>query len=95
LNSQRFSTYIEPGYNFTIAQKEFRLFAGLTPFCGYYAGKFAFINIGATFSDSFSVAPKLDLPVEISFCTNPYTNKTWFVVAVGIKNSQNKVKHPK
>lgn len=86
--NERFSTYIEPGYNFKIAQMDFRLFAGFTPFGGYYSGNFDFINIGATFSDSFAVAPKLEIPVEITFCTNPSTNKTWFVVGVGIKNRE-------
>jgi hypothetical protein len=87
-SGERFSTYIEPAYNFNIAKKDFRLFAGFTPFGGYYANNFAFINIGATFSDSFSIGPQLELPVEITFCTNPSTNQTWFVVGVGIKNRE-------
>jgi hypothetical protein len=87
-SSERFSTYIEPAYNFKIAKKDFRLFAGFTPFSGYYAHNFAFINIGATFSDSFSIGSQLELPVEITFCTNPSTNQTWFVVGVGIKNRE-------
>ena len=87
-SSERFSTYIEPAYNFKIAKKDFRLFTGFTPFSGYYAHNFAFINIGATFSDSFSISSQLELPVEITFCTNPSTNQTWFVVGVGIKNRE-------
>jgi len=31
-SGERFSTYIEPNYNFKIAEKEFRLFAGFSPF---------------------------------------------------------------
>mgnify|MGYP004701098421 CR=1 FL=1 len=87
-SSERFSTYIEPAYNIKIAGKDFRLFAGFTPFSGYYAHNFAFVNIGATFSDSFSISSQLELPVEITFCTNPSTNQTWFVVGVGIKNRE-------
>lgn len=85
---ERFSTYIEPAYNFKIAKKDFRLFAGFTPFSGYYAHNFAFINIGATFSDSFSIGTQLELPVEITFCTNPSTNQTWFIAGIGIKNKK-------
>ncbi len=85
---EQFSTYIEPAYNFKIAKKDFRLFTGFTPFSGYYAHNFAIINIGATFSHSFAITPKLELPVEISFCTNPYVNQAWFVVGIGIKNRE-------
>ncbi|KAF0238875.1 MAG: hypothetical protein FD181_598 [Prolixibacteraceae bacterium] len=85
-SNERFSTYIEPGYIFKIANQNFRLFAGFTPFNGYYAGNFAFINVGAAFSDSFAINPKLELPVEITFCTNPSTNQTWFVAGIGIKS---------
>jgi hypothetical protein len=87
-SGERFSTYIEPAYNFKIAGKDFSLFTGYTPFNGYYAGNFAFINVGATFSDSFAISEKLELPVEVTFCTNPSTNQTWFVVALGIKNRE-------
>jgi len=87
-SSERFSTYLEPAYNFKIVKKDFRLFAGFTPFSGYYAHNFAFVNIGATFSDSFSIGPQLELPFEFTFCTNPSTNQTWFVVGVGIKNRE-------
>jgi hypothetical protein len=87
-SGERFSTYIEPAYNFKIAGKDFSLFAGFTPFNGYYAGNFAFINVGATFSDSFAISEKLELPVEITFCTNPSTNRTWVTVALGIKNRE-------
>jgi len=87
-NNERFSTYLEPGYNFRIVQKDFRLFAGFTPFGGYYSGNFNFINVGATFSDSFAINPKLELPVEITFCTNPSTSHIWFVVSVGIENRE-------
>jgi len=87
-SGERFSTYIEPAYNFQIAGKDFRLFTGFTPFDGYYACNFSFINIGATFSDSFTITPKLELPVEFTFCTNPSTNQTWFIVGIGIKNRE-------
>ena len=85
-SGQRFSTYIEPGYNFKIGGKDFRLFAGFTPFTGYYSDNFNFINVGATFSDSFEITSKLEIPVEITFCINPSTSQTWFIVGIGIKN---------
>lgn len=85
---ERFSTYIEPAYKFKITGKDFSLFTGFTPFNGYYSHKFAFVNAGITFSDSFAVSPKLELPVELTFCTNPSTNKTWFIVGIGIKSRE-------
>jgi hypothetical protein len=87
-NGERFSTYIEPAYNFTIAGKNFSLFTGFTPFNGYYSNKFAFVNAGITFSESFAITPKLESPVEITFCTNPSTRQTWFIVGIGIKNME-------
>jgi len=87
-SSERFSTYIEPAYNFKIAEKDFRLFAGFSPFSGYYAGNFAFINVGATFYNYFAITEKLELPAELTFCTSPTTNQSWFVVGIGIKNRE-------
>ncbi len=82
-SGERFSTYIEPAYNFKIGGKDFHLFTGFTPFNGYYSDKFAFVNAGVTFSESFAICPQLELPVEITFCTNPSTNQTWFIVGIG------------
>ena len=83
---ERFSTYIEPGYKIKIIKPDLYLFAAFTPFEGYYAKNFAFINLGATLSESFFIGKKIELPAKLSFCGNPYTNKTWLVLAVGIKN---------
>ena len=85
---EQFSTYIEPGFHFYLAGKDFNVFAGFTPFKGYYADNFAFVNLGFAFNDSFQVGEKLEIPLEIKFCTNPYTNNTWFVVGIGIKNRE-------
>lgn len=82
---EQFSTYIEPSYNFRLAKKDFSFFAGFTPFSGYYASNFAFVNLGLSFNDSFPLGDKLEMPVDITFCTNPYTNEAWFVVGIGLK----------
>jgi hypothetical protein len=84
--NEQFSTYIEPAYHFKLAGKDFSAFAGFTPFSGYYAGNFAFINLGFSFNDSFPVGEKLELPFDITFCTNPHSGEAWFVVGIGIKN---------
>ena len=83
---EQFSTYIEPVYHFKLAGKDFSAFAGFTPFNGYYADNFAFINLGFSFNDSFPVSEKIEIPLEVKFCTNPHTNDAWFVVGIGIKN---------
>jgi hypothetical protein len=83
---EQFSTYIEPVYHFKLAGKDFNAFAGFTPFNGYYADNFAFVNLGFAFNDSFPVSEKLEIPLEIKFCTNLHTNDTWFVVGIGIRN---------
>lgn len=83
---ERFSTYIETGYKIKIIKPDLYIFAGLTPFEGYYARNSAFINLGATLSESFSIGKKIEIPAKVTFCGNPYTNKTWLVFAVGIKN---------
>ncbi len=82
---EQFSTYIEPAYSFKLAGKDFGVFAGFTPFSGYYADNFAFVNLGFSFNDSFPVGEKLEMPFDITFCTNPHTNEAWFVVGIGLK----------
>jgi hypothetical protein len=83
---EQFSTYIEPSYHFKLAGKGFNAFAGVTPFRGYYASNFAFVNLGVSLNDSFPIGEKLELPFSFTFSTNPYANNTWFVVGFGIKS---------
>lgn len=82
---EQFSTYIESTYCFKLAGKDFRAFAGFTPFDGYYAKNFAFVNLGLSLSDSFPLGENLEIPIELTFCTNPNSNQTWFVAGIGIK----------
>lgn len=83
---EQFSTYIEPVYHFTLAGMNFHAFTGFTPFKGYYADNFAFVNLGFALSDSFTITEKLEVPIELKFFTNPHTNDAWFVVGIGIRN---------
>jgi len=59
-------------------------FAGLTPFCGLFAEKLAIVNIGISFSKSFSIAQGLAIPVSVTAISNPYQNKYFLVFCFGI-----------
>jgi len=85
---EHFSTYIEPAFNFTLAGEDLCIFVGFTPFKGYYANGFSFVNLGVSMSHAFQVASQCELPVEFTFCSNPYTKQTYFTFGIGIKTKE-------
>lgn len=85
-----YSTYLELKYPFTVLGIETEPFAGLTPFRGYYAEKFAIINTGISFNKSFELSSTLSIPVNLSFIANPHQNTQFFVLSSGIVFAKSK-----
>lgn len=88
---ERFSTYLEPRFNFALAGVDFGIFAGITPFAGYYADKTAFINTGIKVEDCISINQRFEMPVQFLFFVNPYTKEASFSVSAGIYTKQDRV----
>lgn len=85
-----YSTYLELKYPFTVLGIETEPFAGLTPFRGYYAEKFAVINTGISFSKSFELSSTLSIPINLSIIANPHQNTQFFVLSSGIVFAKSK-----
>ena len=79
-----YSTYIEISYPILFREIEITPFTGLTPFHGYYANRFAFINSGLLFRKIFKLSKMLELPIFSSFIVNSHTKKSFFSVGTGI-----------
>ncbi len=79
-----YSTYLEFQYPFTIHNIETGPFIGLTPFRGYYADNFAFINAGISFSKRFKISQTLSVPISATYIFDPNQNNHFFVIASGI-----------
>lgn len=79
-----FSTYLEFKYPFTVFGIETDPFAGLTPFPGYYANKFAVINTGISFSKKFELSDFFLVPLSLSVICNPHKNQQFVVISSGI-----------
>jgi hypothetical protein len=73
-----YSTYAELRFPFRILSVKVEPFAGITPFKGYYADRFACINSGVKFSREFDLNLPFKFPLSMSFVANPY-KKTQFV----------------
>ena len=79
-----YSTYLEFKYPFTIWGIGTEPFAGLTPFKGFYANKFAFINSGISFCKEFELCSGLSIPITITYTYNPYLEKQLVNFSTGL-----------
>lgn len=79
-----YSTYIEFRYPFTFFKLKIEPFAGMTPFNGYYADRFAIINAGIGLSKSLKLSSRLSIPINIQLITNPYQTNYFFNFSSGI-----------
>jgi hypothetical protein len=79
-----FSTYLEFKYPFTVLGIDAEPFAGITPFHGLYAEKFAIINSGISFSKAFELSTRLSVPITVAYTYNPYQDKQLVTLATGL-----------
>jgi len=80
-----YSTYLETRYPFTVWLIDVEPFAGITPFRGYYADKFAVIHTGISFGKEFDLKLPFKVPLNISYISNPYTQNNFIIFCVGVK----------
>jgi hypothetical protein len=77
LGNNYYSTYFETSYLFDLSGIELNVFAGLTPFAGLYADKFAVVNLGCSLRKEIKITDKFSLPVTGSFVVNPNARKVF------------------
>lgn len=80
-----FSTYVEFSYPVSVKKIEIEPVFGFTTHKGYYADKFAVLNIGVVCSRIFNLGSKWVLPTQLSGIYNPNNRKFYFNFAVGIR----------
>lgn len=79
-----YSTYVEFKYPFSLWKIDAEPFVGLTPFKGYYADKFAFINSGLALSKEIKLTKKLACPLNLTYTYNPNADKHFVTFGFGI-----------
>jgi len=80
---QTYSTYIEPALTYSHNRFSGEVFAGYTPFQGYYANKPSFVNLGVAIKYNFKIG-RLNLPVQSKVSHNPYLKSTWYMLGVSL-----------
>jgi hypothetical protein len=80
-----YSTYLEFRYSFSIWVIDVEPFAGITPFRGYYADKFAIINTGISFSKELDLKLPFKIPFNLSYIYNPSTQKNFIIFGMGVE----------
>ena len=79
-----FSTYMEFKFPFSFLGVEAEPFVGLTPFKGYYADKFAFVNSGLLLSKEIRLSSKIACPLNLTYTYNPYTDNHFLTFGFGL-----------
>lgn len=79
-----FSTYVEFKYPFSVLKVDAEPFVGLTPFKGYYANSFAFINSGLVLSKEIRLSSKLTCPLNLTYTYNPYSEHQFLTFGFGL-----------
>ena len=84
ITKQNYSTYVELGYAF----KKFSVFAGVTPWNGYYGSGygvidgFAVCNLGVSSQRTIKVSKDFELPIKGSVIVNPQAQNIHFVIGI-------------
>jgi hypothetical protein len=79
-----YSTYVEFKYPLSFLSIDAEPFVGLTPFKGYYADKFAFINSGLALGKEIKLAKKLVCPLNLTYTYNPDADEHFVTFGFGI-----------
>ena len=78
-----FSTYFETSYAFSLKEgKELSVFAGITPFSGMYAEKFALVNLGCSLMKEIKITDNFSVPLTGSLVVNPDAQKVYAVLSI-------------
>jgi uncharacterized protein (TIGR02001 family) len=82
-DNNNYSTYFEASYAFELKEgKEFNVFAGITPFSGMYAEKFALVNLGCSLMKEIKITDNFSVPLTGSLVINPDARKVYAVFGI-------------
>lgn len=81
-NNRYFSSYFEFAYDTKVQNIDLEIFAGFTPFDGFYSNGFDFTNIGVKASKVIPLTEKFSLPISTSFIINPADNRVLFLALI-------------
>ena len=79
-----YSTYFELSYTFNFSQHALKIFAGATPFTGFYGTDFSVVFVGLTGSKEIEITEKFSLPVFATFAINPQTEEYFVVLGLSL-----------
>jgi hypothetical protein len=79
---QRYSTYFEVLYPFSIGENGLDLFIGGTPTQNAYGNGPGIINIGITGYRSVKITESFELPVKAQLVANPQSEKVYLVIGI-------------
>jgi hypothetical protein len=79
-----FSTYLEFKYPFSVLGIDAEPLVGLTPFSGYYADEFAFVNSGLALSKEIKLAKNVVCPLNLTYAYNPYSANHFVTFGFGL-----------
>jgi len=83
-NSSLYSSYCEVGFTFRKNEVSIYPYIGFTPFKGYYHTETGIVNAGLTVSKSVQVTDKYNVPVSVSFITNPAEGNVFVLLTASI-----------
>jgi len=83
---QVYSTYIEPAITWNFKRFLGEIFAGYTPFQGYYASSSAFVNIGSSVTYKIQIRG-YNLPIQSKFSYNPVLKTYAYSIGVSVETN--------
>lgn len=79
-----YSSYIEMGYTFAIAEYEIDLFTGFTPKTGFYGDYEGVVNAGLSVTREIKITDHFTLPVKSAIITNPQKENIFLVFTLSL-----------
>lgn len=82
---KNYSSYFEAKYTKALKNAETYVFAGMTPWKGFYAMGPALVNVGVGLSKPITLGDKISIPAKIEFILNPDAQKAFINAIISIK----------
>jgi hypothetical protein len=79
-----YSTYIEIGWNLEVQSTPVTIFAGFTPWAGFYADKAYPVNLGLSTSKEIKITENYSLPLSGTFGYNPFDDRAFLFIAISL-----------
>lgn len=84
--NQAYSTYIEPAFVWNYKKISGDVLFGFTPFKGYYAQNFSFVNLGTSISYKMKIG-RFELPIQAKGSYNPALKLSWYSIGITISSA--------